>query len=276
MPLCKNRTSGNYCGDMTEDQKKYSMEAQTGQLGDILKLLTLEMGKKGEQAFCTVNNGFLANGRPVVSTPANRIQIHSPDRCLNFGTDEMAAMLEWLGREVGEKYKGEKFKGVQLVVGDISGPRGGCLVGRSGRRGHASHTSGQDADIGFITAKEGERSPALFHRRFDKTENWWFIKQIFKNPFACIKVIFLDQKHIDSLRNAFGKESEWQSLKKFIIHMRGHSNHMHVRIGKGPGTPGCSPGAKPEEEFEDDFDASDFYETSILDELRSRQSSSVK
>lgn len=269
---------GNYCGEMTSEQKEYQQLASSGKITDILNFLTLEMGKKGEQSYCSVNNGFLVNGRMLVSTEKNRIQIRSPDRCLNFGTDPMVAMLEWVGREVGKNYEGDDYAGVKLVIGDVSAPRGGCLLGRSGKRGHLSHTSGQDVDVGFLTVNPRQSSPVQFHRHFDPKINWWMMKNIFKNPYACIKVIFLDRGHIRTLGKHLHKDPDWQQFQRFVRHMPGHRNHMHVRIGKGPGLPGCVPGAQPELEVEEDFDneSTDAAEASILDELKARQSSSIQ
>jgi len=245
------------CDDMTLVQKEYSTLAEQGKLGDILALIKQDQGKYGDQAICTVNNGFLANGRRIVPTPENRILINSPGKCTNFGTDPMAGLMEWLGRVIRKAYSEKPYQGVRLVIGDVSGPRGGSHYGPSGRRGHASHTNGQDADIGFLAAKPGRESPSKFTREFNSAGNWWMLKQIFKNPFACIKVVFLDRRHINSLVQVAAKDPEWKAYKRFLRHMPGHKNHLHVRIGKGPGQPGCEPNAHPELEFEEDLDNSD-------------------
>lgn len=267
----------SYCSDMTSEQKEYIEGVQRGKLGNILALLTREMGKKGDQAFCTVNNGFLVRGRPIVPTLENRIVLKSPDRCLNYGTDAMAAMVEWLSQEVNKSFSKEEKPHVRLILGDISGPKGGCLVGRSGRKGHASHTTGQDADIGFLASDRGEHSLNRFTRDFEPARNWWFLKKIFKNPYACIKVIFLDRKHIRSLSKTASKDEDWNMYKRFIRHMPSHKNHFHVRIGNGPGLPGCVPGARPELEVEYDFDETEEpNDSEILDELKASQGSYVQ
>jgi murein endopeptidase len=242
---------------MTQSQKEYSALAEGGKLGDVLALIKQDQGKYGEQAICTVNNGFLAHGRRIVPNAQNRVLINSPGKCTNFGTDPMVAMLEWLGRIIGKGYSETPYLGVRLVLGDVSGPRGGSHYGPTGLRGHASHTNGQDADVGFLTVKAGQESPSKFTREFNSAGNWWMLKQIFKNPYACIKVIFLDRRHINALARFAGKEPEWPTYKRFIRHMPSHKNHMHVRIGKGPGQPGCDLNSHPELEFEEDLDSSD-------------------
>jgi murein endopeptidase len=239
---------------MTPDQKEYRDAVASGKIPDALAYITQEMGRHGEQAFCTVNNGFLAYGRAVVPTEKNKLRLRTPWRCLDFGTDGMAGMLEWLGRQVAREYSGSEYSKSFLLIGDIAAPRGGCLWGRNGRRGHASHTSGQDADVGFLTVKPKQESPPNFHRQFDPKVSWWVVKQIFKNPFACVKVIFLDHRLISKLARHAKKEKDpdWDLYHRFIRHMPSHRNHMHVRIGDGPGQPGCVPGARPELEMEED------------------------
>jgi murein endopeptidase len=247
------RKKRSRCDEMTSVQKEYSALAEQGKLGDILSLIKEDRGKYGDQAICTVNNGFLAYGRRIVPTSENRILINSPGKCTNFGTDPMAGMIEWLGRIIGRGYSAKPYQGVRLVIGDVSGPRGGSHYGPSGLRGHASHTNGQDADIGFLTVKQGQETPSQFTRQFNSAGNWWMLKQIFKNPYACIKVIFLDRRHINALAKFASKDPEWKTYKKFIRHMPSHKNHLHVRIGNGPGQPGCGPNARPELEFGEDM-----------------------
>lgn len=268
----KERRTGQYCAEMTEDQIAYSKAATEGKLGDILQLITADLGRKGDQAYCAVNNGFLAHGRRLIPSGKNRVAIRMPTRCTDFGTDGMVGMLEWVGRQIDQRYPGsegdeasrEKEKGVRLLVGDISAPRGGCLTGRSGRRGHLSHTTGQDVDLGFLTiAARG--SPVHFHKTFDVAHNWWMIQQVFKNPFACVKVAFLDRRLIRKLGKHAAKADpeEWQRLGRFIRHMPGHANHFHVRVGNFPGIPGCVADAHPELETEDMQDEVDAIEAAI-------------
>lgn len=250
---CGQPRGHHYCDDLTPEQRAYLAENGEGKTTDILALLTREMGK-WDQAYCTPNNGFLFRGRPIISRSDNRIAIRSPDRCLYFGTDAMAAMIEWLGREVKGRYGSPADSDVKLILGNLSAPRGGCLAGRSGRRGHASHTNGQDADLGFITTLKSELASNRLPTTFVPNHNWWLIKKIFNNPYACIKVVFLDRKHIKRLAKEAKKDPEWKAIQKFIKHAVGHKNHMHVRIGRGPGQIGCVPGAKPEEEVEEDYE----------------------
>ena len=110
---------------------------------------------------------------------------------------------------------------------------------------------GQDVDIGFLTVKEHSKSPELFHNSFDPTANWWMLQQLFKNPYACVKVVFLDRMHIRKLQRVAQGDPTWDELRSRIRHIRNHRNHMHVRFGNLPGAPGC---VSTEGEAEDEED----------------------
>lgn len=252
-PQCNpSRAKGQFCEEMTPEQKKYIETIQAGKGDDVLNAITRSLDAKPRQAFCTVNHGFLVNGRALVETPFNRVRLRAPHRCTQFGTDAMIGMLEWVGRKVSAQYAAPEFSKLRLLVGDISAPRGGCLAGRGGRRGHASHTNGQDADIGFLWAKPNSAPPDAFTQKFDPGPNWWLLKQIFQNPYACVKVIFLDRRHIAKLAKEAKGDPDWDAYRKFIRHVKAHKNHFHVRIGDHPGMPGCELGADPELEIEDE------------------------
>jgi murein endopeptidase len=252
------RPRANYCGEMTDEQKQYISEVSdpTHPI-DPLQDIDHDLGRV-DQAYCTPNNGFLAYGRPLVPTATNRIQLRSPERCTEFGSDNMVGMLEWLGRQVAAKYKDPEYTGVHLLIGDVSAPRGGCLAGPSGRHGHLSHTNGSDADVGLLTPLKNRRSPASFTTTFDAKANWWMIKKILKNPYACVKVMFLDRRWIHKLARVAAHDEDWHLYAKFIRHQKGHRNHVHVRVGNHPGEPGCYPGADPS--LEEEADIQDFDE----------------
>jgi murein endopeptidase len=234
-----SRSKMSFCDEMTEEQKRYlEVMAEPG-APDVLQTLSDDWIFAPAQAFCSPHNGFLAWGRPLIPSEKNKIALRRPDRCVHFGTNQMVGMLEWVGRKVAERYAGEDYQGVHLLVGDISAPRGGCLAGKGGRRGHLSHTSGQDVDVGFLEVKPGKRSPASFVQSFDAPTNWWLLKQVFNNPYACVQAIFLDRRMIKSLsREALG-EPDWERVRGRIKHVKYHRNHFHVRIAETPRGPDC-------------------------------------
>lgn len=250
------RFKASYCDEMTDEQRQYAQAVQAGQVRDVLGLLASEIqSRKAPQAWCGVNNGFLAHGRRLVPTPENRIQVKNPARCVDFGTDRLVALLEWLGHKIRVEYGEPAQSWVRLVVGDLSGPRGGCLTGKGGRRGHSSHMSGEDADIGFLRVRGRGVADPIFTRDFDPKTNWWLVRQIFANPYACVKVLFLDRRLISQMARAAKGDPLWPEYSRFIRHVRGHRNHLHIRVGPTAGPPGCVPGANPDAEAsEEDVD----------------------
>ncbi len=251
------RFKASYCDEMTEEQRFYAQAVQTGQVRDVLGLLASEIqARKTPQAWCGVNNGFLAHGRRLIPTSENRIRVKTPARCVDFGTDRLVAMLEWVGRKIGSEYGDPEYSQVRLVVGDLSAPKGGCLTGKGGRRGHSSHMSGEDADLGFLKVRGRGVSDAVFTRDFDPQASWWLVRQIFSNPYACVKVLFLDRRLISKMARVAKGDPLWPELSRFVRHVRGHRNHIHVRVGPTAGPPGCVPGANPDDEALDE-DADD-------------------
>ncbi|MEN9723754.1 MAG: hypothetical protein RJB38_1740 [Pseudomonadota bacterium] len=230
------RVKWNFCDEMTEEQREYLELARHGKLGSWWENRS---GLQQSRAYCGVNQGFLVHGRPLVPTPENRLLIRNPHRCTQFGTDRMVGALEWLGREIHREYSDSNHSGVRLNVGDLSAPRGGCISGRRGRRGHASHTSGQDADLGFLYPRAGTREVNAFAHDFDVKANVWLLKRLFSNPYACVKLVFVDQRLIRKMSKAAFGDLEWERIRPFIKHIRGHRHHFHVRVGDVPGLPGC-------------------------------------
>lgn len=205
----------SYCNEVDSSNSLYLGE------GDRLQLLEKKMSQRPSVSACDSENGFLAWGSPVLETPGNRIQIKNPKKCTNYGTDQMAAMLEWLGRQLAERYPIVDYPGAKLLVGNISAPRGGCL-------GHRSHMSGRDLDLGFFSPKK--KNKAKFSRHFDVAANWWLINKLFQNPYACVESIFLDQSHIQKLARFGENQQKWEDFRDFFKHVPRHLNHFHIRI----------------------------------------------
>ena len=241
------RIKATYCDEMTDEQRAYSEMAASGKLGDLITLISQDISKrKSAQAFCSVDNGFLAGGRRVVPTSQNHLKLRSPEKCTDFGTDELVGALEWVGRKIGDRMPASGSAQTHLMIGDMSAPRGGCISGRGGKRAHRSHTSGQDVDLGFLNPGDPDFE---MRGRFDPANNWWFIKQLFSNPFVCVKRVFVDKKIIRRIASVAAHDPMWREVRPFLQHMKGHKNHFHLRVGQGPGQPGC-----PNDAFTDDED----------------------
>ena len=247
--LCDpRRNRASYCSEMTEEQKLLMHSGNAPWVEELLKHPGGKPAFNRVQAWCGPNNGFLAYGKPLVPTQENRIQIRSPGRCTNFGADPMIAMLEWLGRKIAKEFPAPKYQQTWLVVGDISAPRGGCLAGAGGRKGHSSHTNGLDADVAFLVANPGKPSPIQLHKTFDPKLNWWVLKNVFENPYACVQRVFLDRKLIAKLDRVAGDDPVWKRSRRVVQHAKGHKNHFHFRLGTRPGPAGCN--APDEEEVD--------------------------
>ncbi|NDD91602.1 hypothetical protein EBZ37_05910 [bacterium] len=240
-----------FCDEMTPDQRRYIELTKSGEIGAWWEKRT---NFQQSRHFCSVNQGFLVHGRPLVPTSENRMLIRNPNRCTNFGTDGLVGALEWVGREIHREYSDPDYAGVRLNIGDLSAPRGGCISGRRGRRGHASHTNGQDADVGFLNLRVGAQELNAFSAHFDPQANLWFLKKVFANPFACVKAVFVDQRHIRKLAKVGARDEEWQRIRPYVKHIRGHKSHFHIRVGDAPGAPGC-PNLRSDPDWE--FDPTD-------------------
>ncbi len=245
-----DRVKWTFCSDMTPAHRDYIEGVKSGRI-DALEHIQKSMGSRGGQSFCGVSNGFLAEGRPLVPTEKNRIELRNEPRCANFGTDPMVGAFEWIGNEIRQEYHEPEFQKARLIIGDLSAPRGGCISGRRGRRAHKSHTSGVDIDLAFFNPRAGHPPEERFTRNFYVASNWWFLKKLFRNPFACVKVVFLDSRHISKLARYAKDDADWKKFRPFIRHVRGHRDHFHLRVGSGPGVAGCM--SDPNlEEAEDD------------------------
>lgn len=222
------RRSGSLCEE--RDQKQLGFQASD--------LESLNLGAIDQQAFCTPDNGFMAQGVPILETPLNRVKIANPRRCSNFGTTGLVILLHQLGKSIHEKFSTDSaMDGVRLIIGDMSGPKGGCLG--TGKSAHAGHTNGLDADIAFLQAKAGVESSRIFSKQMDLSLNWWLLKSIVKKTPVCLQYIFLDRSHIRRLEKFVRIQTEdaeenqkiWTSLRRILRHTKGHRNHFHIRVG---------------------------------------------
>ena len=249
------RSKRSFCDERTENQVLLTQKVQSGEIDDYLAYLKPRFDRNGPQAQCSPTDGFLAHGKPILPTQKNAIKIRRPGRCVNYGTDRMVALLDWLGQKVKKKSESKPFRNPHLLVGDMSAPRGGCLAGRGGRRGHLSHQTGQDVDLGFLHLSERRPSPSYFTRRFSAEENWWFLKQLFSNEIVCIKIVLLDRRHIRSLDQYIQKLNKknpnhpevalWERMKDRIQHVRYHRDHYHIRIDESEPLSTCQMKVNP-------------------------------
>ncbi len=226
------RRGTNLCGETVDAQRLLS-----GEHLDVLERAWQARGDAPDlgspQAMCSVDNGFLAHGVPLVPTASNRIEMNNPWRCANYGTTGLVLMLHRLGKAVATHFQGlREYDGVRLIVGDLSAPRGGCLPTRRGA--HSGHTNGLDADLAFLEAKAGRGSNRIFQKRMDAEQNWWLLKAMADVSPVCLQYIFVDRSHIKALRQVASDDPAWPRFQRLLKHISGHRNHFHVRVGVHP------------------------------------------
>ncbi len=193
------------------------------------------------------NAGKLIN---AVRLPRRGRGFHIPQRWssrgLNFGTDELVALVVHMGERIAAEHPGSV-----IAVGDISPRRGGRSAW------HRSHQSGLDVDLVFFVVDSRGRSVAqttMLHfdsagvvrgraegdaarLHFDVERNWSLVKSALENPIARVQYIFL----YDPLRqllldyaHAIGESADLLEQASHILRQPGdsapHDDHFHLRI----------------------------------------------
>ena len=136
----------------------------------------------------------------------------------------------------------KKYK-AKLVVHDLSMKNGGDI------KGHGSHESGRDVDIGFYTYKNGYYDNKfivmckssgnvcksnsvlpIFSNDQALAANWDFINYLAET--YDINAIFIDRELIKVLKSYAQKNNppNWNTLIKLLSHEPNHHHHYHVRI----------------------------------------------
>jgi penicillin-insensitive murein endopeptidase len=150
-------------------------------------------------------------------------------------------MIERAARGVARRHPGSV-----LELGDLS-RRGGGEV-----RGHSSHESGRDADLGlyavdakgkqihartFVRFDSSLRSTNVRGARFDAARNWLLVQHLLTDPRARVSHIFI----ADPLRQALIAEAKRRGVSRALLTRaqlammqpsgaEPHDDHMHVRI----------------------------------------------
>lgn len=173
--------------------------------------------------------GFLLNGKQLPSSPFWQIQV--PDRA--WGTPELVACLERSVSAVHEQFPGS----APLPIGDLSRRDGGYL------RGHVSHQSGLDADLGFYYHGETAWYLEATEKNLDRDRTWALLRALVTDcdveyVFVDFLVVVLLRSHAEEL----GEDPAWldglfaKGPRKpgIVRHAWGHRTHMHVRIHDEP------------------------------------------
>ena len=174
-------------------------------------------------------SGYLLNARQMEKSPywINR-------RFKNYGTPEMIATIKAGVKELHVRFP----KSPKLIIGDLSKRYGGHFPP------HLSHQSGRDADIGyFVRGLYAYRLKGLSkvtRRTLDVKRTWAFLSGMLKT--GLVESAFIDYQLQKALYRFAKEQGQWpiEKLNKIfsyprwkggmISHLRGHSDHMHVRF----------------------------------------------
>lgn len=187
--------------------------------------------KKGSLSLGEPNAGALLHPAILKSNEHIQARDESGRSC---GTDELVSVIEgavnYVHQHCGETYR--------VVVGDLSRRKGGRM------HPHLSHQSGRDVDVGYFLKQS--HSPTYFKKAtrqtLDAERTWRFLEYIIKQgelEYAFIHWRLQKPLYEQALKNGFSKEElspifqyprkRGQRVGK-IRHVRGHADHIHIRI----------------------------------------------
>lgn len=126
----------------------------------------------------------------------------------------------------------------KVMIGDLSKRYGGHFPP------HVSHQSGRDADLGYFVkgpyAYKLKGLTMVNHRTIDAAKTWALLSGMLKT--GLIESAFIDYRLQRVLYRHALREGEWSREEldevfsyplwkgKTISHLRGHSDHMHIRF----------------------------------------------
>lgn len=174
-------------------------------------------------------SGFLLNARRLEKSP-----FWLQRRFKDYGTPEMIVAIK-----AGVSTLRERFPNApKLIIGDLSKRYGGHFPP------HLSHQSGQDADIGYFIkgpyAHQLKGLTMVNRRTIDVAKTWAFLSGMLKS--GLVETAFIDYQLQAVLYRHALSEGEWTREEldavfsyplwkgKAISHLKGHSDHMHVRF----------------------------------------------
>ena len=190
-------------------------------------------------------DGKLVNGEQL---PAGRGYYRRRPH-LAWGTNETISLLRQAIERVRAKHKGVH----DVAVGDISSEHGGKL------RGHKSHQSGRDVDLGLYIRKQSKKGPRAFisanRHKIDHAPNWTLIEALVSKSrkSSLVSYIFLDygvQKDLYQWAKKKGvkqKRLDWifqyprgkRAMRGIVRHEPGHADHYHIRFKCAPDDEDC-------------------------------------
>lgn len=207
---------------------------------------------KSNQAIGAVNSGRLENAVNMKQWQDTKgpvgFHIIRPERKTHFATNELAYLIDMIG-----KVTSQMIPGYKLAIGDLSKEKGG-KVGK-----HLSHTNGLDADIAFYFDNktfQGHFASALSvskpHHNWMPEEQWKLYKVIVRTQL--IDRIFIHEtlkKEICKIAIKNGEVNKdtksgpvYETLRRLVAD-RDHITHFHLRAKCSSAQVRCRQMAEP-------------------------------
>jgi murein endopeptidase len=194
-------------------------------LAELHQMLVQQPALLGTASIGVPNRGNLLNGVQLPASPS--LTVVSAEHA--WGTPDLIACLQRSVDAVQDQFPDTP----PLYVGDLSQPEGGYL------RGHRSHQSGLDADIGYYYRDEAAWYTKADSRNLDVARTWALVRALVSD--CDIEYVFIDLRIQVLLREhavQIGEVPEWLDTlfakgprKTGIIrHAHGHQTHIHLRI----------------------------------------------
>ncbi len=175
-----------------------------------------------------------ASGYVLNAHQMNKSSFWINRRFKNYGTPEMIATIKAGVQELNRRFPDAP----KLIIGDLSKRYGGHFPP------HLSHQSGRDADLGyFIRGNYAYRLKGLTkvtRRTMDVAKTWAFLSGMLKT--GLVESAFIDYQLQKVLYRYAKRDKGWTKEQLdhifsypawkggVINHLRGHSDHMHVRF----------------------------------------------
>jgi penicillin-insensitive murein DD-endopeptidase len=192
---------------------------------------------KGAQSIGAPNSGHLAAGVRLKSSKHLEVRPGANP----WGLPVLVRLLRQASDDVARKHKGS-----MMFVGDLSAKEGGFL------KGHNSHQSGRDADVGFYVANEKGKPVRIKHfvafdgngkgrelpwAVFDEARNWALVEALLKDEHAGVRYLFITTPlRAKLLAFAARKHAPKDLIARAAAAMMSpedadlHDDHFHVRL----------------------------------------------
>lgn len=195
-------------------------------------------GQKG--SIGTTSSGLLADPDHLEARGQSFRYYRAGDR--RYGTAELVGLVRRVADKVAAAHPGSV-----LLVGDLSGPRGGFISE------HGSHRSGRDVDLAFYLTDPAGRprsgtplvridrlGVAVRERRavrFDSARNWLAVEALLGDEQARVQWIFVSRGLKALLLDwALAHDRDTETIRRAadVLHQPtdglAHDDHFHVRI----------------------------------------------